>query len=166
MLSFGLIRSVVAAAALVFALPAARADEPARVAYFGLLLIDMSAGTASAAEEARREVAEVQIAETLAESGRYAFVDTAPVAAKAALYSNLAHCNGCDAALAQELGADLALTAEIQKTSNLILSISIYLRDAKTGALIGGGSADIRGNTDESWRRGVAYILKHRILKP
>ena len=26
------------------------------------------------------------------------------------------------------------------------------------------GSVDIRGNTDESWRRGAEYLLKHRIL--
>jgi hypothetical protein len=29
---------------------------------------------------------------------------------------------------------------------------------------VGGGSADIRGNTDESWTRGIDYILRNRIL--
>jgi hypothetical protein len=92
-------------------------------------------------------------------------MDVAPVAEKADLYANLAHCNGCDARLARELGAEVAITGEVQKTSNLILHISVYLRDAETGALAGGGSADIRGNTDESWRRGLDFIVKRRILR-
>lgn len=138
--------------------------EPAEVAFFGVTFLNASPEPTSAAEEARLASVEAQIAEALAGSGAYRFVETGAVAEKADLYANLAQCNGCDARLAAELGADLALTAEVQKTSNLILHITIYLRDAETGALVGGGSADIRGNTDESWRRGVSYILRNRIL--
>jgi len=141
------------------------ADLPKKAAFFGILLINTSAEETRPEEEGRRQAMEAQLVETMTASGRYAFVDTAPVAAKANLYSNLAHCNGCDAQLASELGADIAVSGEIQKTSNLILSISVYLRDAQSGELIGGGSADIRGNTDESWSRGMRYILKNRILK-
>lgn len=158
-----ILAALVAALAIV---PApATAAGPARVAYFGVLLIDMSLGTLTPAEEARRAAVEARIEEALAGSGRYVFVDTAPVARKAAHYANLADCNGCDVRLAAELGADLSLTAEIQKTSNLILHMSVYIRDATTGALVGGGSADIRGNTDTSWSRGIDYILRNRILK-
>ena len=57
------------------------------------------------------------------------------------------------------------LTAEIQKTSNLILHINVYMREAGTGRLVNGGSVDIRSNTDESWMRGMNYILKNRILR-
>ncbi len=143
------------------AVPAVAAE---RVAYFGVHFLNTSLEPTQAAEEARLAAAESQIREALAGSGRYVFVDTAPVASKARLYSNLAQCNGCDTALAAELGADLALSGEIQKTSNLILHISIYLRDAATGALVTGGSADIRGNTDRSWERGIDYLLRNRIL--
>lgn len=142
-----------------------RADEPYRIAYFGVLLLNTSPEETTPDEERRRAALEARLREGLEESGRFAFVDTAPVAKKADLYQNLAHCNGCDARLANELGADLALTGEVQKTSNLILSMSIYIRDADTGQLVGGGSADIRGNTDESWRRGIDYILRNRILR-
>ena len=41
----------------------------------------------------------------------------------------------------------------------------VALVGADVGDLVGGGSADIRGNTDESWQRGVSYILRNRILK-
>ena len=146
--------------------PTAGADEaPRTVADFGVQFLNTSPAPTTPDEERRLAALAERLREGMEESGRYAFVETAPVAEKAALYQNLAHCNGCDARLANELGADLALTGEVQKTSNLILSISIYIRDAQTGKLVGGGSADMRGNTDESWRRGIDYILRNRILK-
>ncbi|MDI4666973.1 DUF3280 domain-containing protein [Xanthobacter autotrophicus] len=32
--------------------------------------------------------------------------------------------------------------------------------------MVRGGQVDIRGNTDESWLRGVRYLMKNRILAP
>lgn len=146
-------------------LPAGAGEAPRTVADFGVVFLNTSPEATTPEEERRLAALEQRLHEGLEESGRYAFVDTAPVAEKADLYKNLAQCNGCDARLAKELGAEVALSAEVQKTSNLILSMSVYIRDAETGALVGGGSADIRGNTDESWRRGIDYILRNRILR-
>lgn len=150
---------------LLLAAAPAHADEPKKVAFWGILLIDTSLGEVTDEERARLKAMEEDLVRRLTESGRYVFIDTSPVAKKANLYANLAHCNGCDAQLAQELGADIALSGEVQKTSNLILSTSIYIRDAATGELIGGGSADMRGNTDDSWARAIRYIVKNRILR-
>lgn len=153
-------------AGLALTAPGLASAAPAEAAYFGFNLINTSQEPVDDAERARLAQVEARLREGLTEAGRYAFVDVAPVAKKAGLYENLAHCNGCDAALAAELGADVAITAEVQKTSNLILHMSVYIRDAATGDLVGGGSADIRGNTDETWLRAVNYILRNRILKP
>jgi hypothetical protein len=150
---------------LAAAAPAAAAEPPRRAAFFGVHFVDTSDGGDLADEMARVAMVEGRLREALEGSGRYAFVDVAPVAKKAGLYENIAQCNGCDARLAEELGADVALTAEVQKTSNLILHMTVYLREAGTGTLVGGGSADIRGNTDETWMRAVDYILKNRVLK-
>jgi hypothetical protein len=54
----------------------------------------------------------------------------------------------------------------VQKVSNLILSLNIYLRDARTGRLVTSMSADFRGNTDESWQRTASYLLRNRLLAP
>lgn len=158
-------RLLAAMLALLTLVSAAAAEPPKKVAFFGVLLIDTSPGETSADEERRRAAMEARIVEAMTDSGGYVFVDTAPVAEKMNLYSNLSHCNGCDVRLASEIGAEIAMSGEVQKTSNLILSISLYMRDAVTGDLIGGGSADMRGNNDESWARGVDYILRNRILK-
>jgi hypothetical protein len=140
--------------------------QPVRAAFFGVTVIDMSLGGDQTAESRRALMVAERLAALLEGSGRYAFVDVDPVMGDAARYANLAHCNGCDAAFARRLGADVAITGEVQKTSELILHMTIYVRDAATGALIGGGSADMRGNTDESWRRGVDFIVNRRILAP
>ena len=145
--------------------PLAHGAEPARtIAFFGVTFLNTSPEGTTPDETRRLGALEARLRAALADSGRYAFVDTGPVAEKAGRIANLAQCNGCDARLAAELGADLALTGVVQKTSNLIISISVYVRDAETGALVGGGSADIRGNTDEAWARGIDYILRNRLL--
>src|SRR5205085_3953182 len=83
----------------------------------------------------------------LTASGHYVPVDISPVAEEARR-SNLQACGGCDAKLAARAGAELAVTGTVQKISNLILNMSIYVRDAD-GRLVKQMSADFRGNTDE-----------------
>jgi hypothetical protein len=43
----------------------------------------------------------------------------------------------------------------VQKVSNLILNINVYMEDAESGKMKFARSIEIRGNTDESWRRGT-----------
>ena len=68
--------------------------------------------------------------------------------------------------MARELGADLAVTGFVQKVSNLILNINVIIRDARDGQALRGGSVDIRGNTDESWGRGISYLVRNRLFDP
>jgi hypothetical protein len=68
--------------------------------------------------------------------------------------------------LAQQLDADLEITGVVQKVSNLILNISVYLRDVHTGHLVAQANADMRGNTDESWSRATRYLIRERLLAP
>src|SRR5581483_10588616 len=106
-----------------------------------------------------------QLRRELAESGKFQILDIAPVNV-AAHQSNLQACGGCDVKLAQQLGADLEITGVVQKVSNVILNISVYLRDAHTGQLLARAGADMRGNTDESWARATRYLVRERLLAP
>ena len=150
--------------AMIAAFAGTAAADEARAAFFGLVFIDTSLSASQEEEERRLAMVEARLLEALSENG-YDFVDIAPVAERVDRYANIAQCNGCDTTLAAELGADVAVTGEVHKVSNLILSISIYLRDAETKQLVNGGSTDIRGNTDETWMRGVNWLLKNRLLK-
>ena len=101
----------------------------------------------------------------LAESGRFAVIDIAPVA-KEARGSNLQACGGCDTKLAQQVGAELAVTGMVFKISNLILNMTIFVRDSKTGHNVAVAQADLRGDTDESWRRTLDWLVRNRLLDP
>ena len=67
--------------------------------------------------------------------------------------------------MAQKLNAGLVLVGEVQKVSNLILSMNLVMRDVETGRMVRGQSVDIRSNTDDSWLRGIRYILKYNFFK-
>ena len=94
----------------------------------------------------------------------FEIVGIAPVAEKAK-NSNLQSCGFCDSAMARELGAEVAVTGTVQKVSNLILNVNLYVRNAATNKYEMVGSVDIRGNTDDSWFRGIKYLVKNRLFK-
>ena len=130
------------------------------------LIVDLALrGRARADEQERLARASDQLRELLRGSCRFSLVDLTPIASEAQA-SNLQACGGCDMRLARRLGAELAITGTIQKVSNLILNMNIYVRDASTGATIAAMSADMRGNTDESWSRTLNWLVRNRLLAP
>jgi len=150
-------------AVILASLPAA-AEAPPRIAVFDFALIDTSPAPPTAQEQDRIAALGGQLRAALARSGRYTVVDIAPARATLA-QTDLLHCNGCERDIAQSLGAGLAAVGWVQKVSNLILNINLVIEDA-SGHRLRAGSVDIRGNTDESWRRGLDYLLEERILPP
>jgi len=105
-----------------------------------------------------------QLRQLLRDSGRFSLVDITPIT-REALASNLQACGGCDIQLARRIGAELAITGTVQKVSNLILNMNIYVRDASSGATIAAMSADMRGNTDETWST-LDWLVRNRLLAP
>lgn len=155
-------------AALLVAAPvgAAIAQEPIQVAVFDFELIDTSlegemVGPQSA-ETARLQALGEQLREAFEKDPRYEVVDMAPVMERARA-QNLQACGGCDRHLAEEVSADWAVTGTVQKVSNLILNINLYIRDVESGESVQVMSADIRGNTDESWQRGLSWLVRNRL---
>ena len=109
-------------------------------------------------EQARLAHLNAQLRTLLAQSGRYQPVNMAPVEAEERR-SNLQACGGCELAMAQKIGADVAVTGLVQKVSNLILNINVAIRDVATGRVLQAQSVDIRGNTDETWSRGLNFLI-------
>lgn len=142
------------------------AAEPQRVAFFGFALINSSLEPTSAAESARLEMLNGLFRDKLTASGKYQIVEVpAPALQKLADGPEIRNCNGCEQDAAREAGADLSAWGTVQKVSNLILNINIYLTDVDSGEPYFVRSVDIRGNTDESWRRGLDYMLRNYFLK-
>jgi hypothetical protein len=78
---------------------------------------------------------------------------------------NLRDCNGCELDIGRALKADRVLLGWVQKVSNLILNINIRVEDVATGAVVLQKSVDIRGNTDDSWRRGLDALVSDMVEK-
>jgi len=162
--------AVLAFCALAFPPPAgAAADGKTRLAAFGFELYDTSlegeVRGENAAEQQRLAAIGDQFRRLLAESGRYEVLDLAPVRGEIEAAGTFRGCNGCDVRIARALGAEVAMTGVVQKVSNLILNINIYMRDVASGKTLQAMSADIRGNTDQSWSHGVSWLVRNRLLK-
>ena len=137
------------------------------VAVFDFELIDTSLEGAirGARPDEQERLARLsdQLRQILRDSGRFSLVDITPIASEA-LASNLQACGGCDMHLARRIGAELAITGTVQKVSNLILNMNI--RDVSSGATTAAMSADMRGNTDETWSRTLDWLVRNRLLAP
>jgi len=119
----------------------------------------------TAAERARIGLVESVFKTKLEASGRYTFVSIpAEAAAKITAGSEVGACGGCELKYGKQLGADYAAWIVIQKVSDLILNINVYMADVATGKLAFVHSVDIRGDTDESWTRGVTYLVKNYLV--
>lgn len=114
-------------------------------------------------QEARLAMASQRLREALIRNELYDVIDSAPVArliSTEAARQSLLRCNGCELDIARKAGADRILLAWVQKTSNLILNMNIEVRDAKTGQVVLARSVDLRGNTDQSWQRGIDFMVR------
>nr|WP_159966620.1 DUF3280 domain-containing protein [Profundibacterium mesophilum] len=138
------------------------------VAFLGITFLDTSTEGAyfgARADEAERVMLLEETARARFEKEGFTLLDTAPVAQTLEATVNPANCYGCELRMGQTLGADYVLVGEVQKVSNLILSMNLVLRETRTGDMVRGRSVDIRSNTDESWLRGVRYILKNHFFE-
>jgi hypothetical protein len=145
----------------------ARAEVRAAVFDFELVDTSLEGSVSGSREDEARRLGAVsdKLRELLAAAG-VAAADLAPVRDRLQRASPLRTCNGCELDLARQLGTDLVVTGVVQKVSNLILSFNVVIRDARTGAVVRTGSTDIRGNTEETWLRGLSYLVRNRLLDP
>ncbi len=139
------------------------------IAILDFELVDDQRELAPATSEYQRlAVIREQLQQAFAAKQLYRVVDTSPaqaLIAQSQSRSALRDCNGCELDIAQALQADRVLLGWVQKVSNLILNINIQIEDATTGAVLLNKSVDLRGNTEESWRRGVAALVTSMVEK-
>jgi hypothetical protein len=161
------------AAAIAFALmpplgATAAADDSGlpRVAFFGFQLINTSLEPTTPIEDGRVKMLDDLFQEKLDQSGRFKIVPIpSDTQQRIAAGPEISGCNGCERDYAKSIGANWAAWGTVQKVSNLILNINVYMEDAASGKLEFVKSVDIRGNTDESWRHGLDYMLRHYLFE-
>ena len=146
---------------------------PIKIAVFTFELEDFSpagkqGGTAqpvASTDEALVQATE-EAKKQLLESGRYSLVDTAGADLGAAAPQGLRNCKGCEAAIAEELGADQALFGVVTKISMMEYVVKFQVTDAREGELVASFTTGLRMGADYSWSRGVRSLMKNQMLKP
>jgi hypothetical protein len=142
---------------------AATAQAATKAVIFPVELIDASLeGELSGprADEADRLIlATAELRRLAAREPGYEVLDLSRIKPELDSAAPLYKCNGCETGLARKLGADVAVTATVRKISNLVLVFDIQVRNVASGNLTRAYRVELRGNTDESWLRGVRWLV-------
>jgi hypothetical protein len=139
------------------------AAAPPKAAVFDFQFSNLSPVPGDAADTARLKRVSAELRELLEKKGLFVVVSTAPVRDEVAKSPDLRRCNGCADDLARRLGAEVAITGEIQKVSNLILNLNVYVKPLAGNAPEKAYSVDMRGDTDESFDRGIRFLVENNM---
>lgn len=145
----------------------ARADAPVRIAVLATYFQNDHAAWVPTTDAELRRLTDTAntFQQELQASGSYDFTAVTPslrdVIDKG---QQLGACAGCEVAYGKELGVEQVAWIEVQKISELILNINVYIADVNSGQMVFGKSVDLRGNTDESWHHAITYLVKNYLL--
>ena len=144
-----------------------RATAPPTLAFLGTHFQNDNAGLepTTTSEEVRLVRTGAEFTQLLAGSGRFKIVPTTEdIEKKIAAGQQVGECSGCEIDYGRALGADLVAWMRVQKVSNLILNMNVYIADVRSGRMLLTKSVDLRGNTDDSWSRSLRYLVKNSVL--
>ena len=159
------LRTVLAASA---AATPAIAPAPTQIAVFDFELEDMSAagspGSVPTPDAGYLADVTKGVRDLLAQSGRYHLVEADGANAEAVRKHNLRDCDGCDAPIARELGADQSLVGVVRRVSRTEYVVRFQIRDSKMGAVVSKGDSGLRMGANYSWSRGAVRLVRDRVL--
>jgi Protein of unknown function (DUF2380) len=162
--------SVVLATAAVLQSSGAAEPAPVKIAIFDFELDDRSAAgglvglDAIDAENLKKATEEAR--QRLAASSRYVVVDTGPAANEMTLAGGIQRCNGCEAPLANKLGADQSMIGIFARVSRTEYTLQIAVRDTKSGVILSNAFSGLRMGANYAWPRAVASLIDNKILSP
>lgn len=156
-------------AAGTLATPAAETGAaPVKIAVFDLEFEDFSAAAGIAGDPARDlmylDRATAAVRRTLDGSPHFELVDVAAATEPAAKDRTLRDCNGCEAAIARELGADQSFVGVVKRISRTEYTVRFVLRDTRTGKPLLVRQA-FRMGADHSWDRGASALVTAALIK-
>ena len=155
-------------AALLAAFSAA-ASAPVKLAIFQFEFEDMSAAASASAiaPSDSQYLAEVtnSVRDLFQKSGRYSLVDVGGADAAEVTAGTLRKCDGCDAGIARQLGAEQSFVGVVKRITRTEYTVRYQIRDAGTGAVLSSADSGLRMGADYSWSRGAVRLIKDRLLE-
>lgn len=132
---------------------AATGDPVKSVALLNVQFLNDHADLEPTTDAERRRLAAIEalFKARLAASGRYTFVSIPDdTGAKMAAGPEIGACGGCEFDYGKQLGANSVAWIVVQKVSDLILNLNVYMADVAARRVSFVHSVDIRGDTDKS----------------
>ena len=161
-----ILTSSAAALALLLSV-GAKADPVTTVAFLGVQFLNDHEGDEPTTDAERARLAAIAsvFQQKLEASGHYRFIGV-PDATRSQIAEGpvIGSCGGCEFRYGADAKSDRVAWLVVQKVSNLILNLNVYVGDVPAHKLTFVHSVDIRGNTDESWTRGISYLVKNYVL--
>jgi hypothetical protein len=155
--------------AACFPVLAADAEKPSpvKIAVFDFELEDVSPASSlvgkTTGNPAVMGIVSSEARRVLAQSGRYSLIDVSKVDAKPATEKSLRNCDGCEADIALQLGAEQSLIGVVKRVTQTDYYVLIQIRDARTGKILNEQEANFAG-ADDGWASGVRMLIKHQVL--
>jgi hypothetical protein len=148
---------------------AADADKSSavKIAVFDFELEDVSPASSllgkTTSNAATMEKVSSEARRVLAQSGRYSLIDVSRVDAKPVTEKSLRNCDGCEAGIALQLGAEQSLVGVVRRVTQTDYYVLIQIREARTGKILNQQEANFAGG-DDGWASGVRMLIKHQVL--
>ena len=147
--------------------PTAGKAAPIKIAIFDFELEDVSpaASQPGAAGDTAAIMQKVtsEARRLMVQSGRYTLVDVSKSDAKPVVEKTLRECDGCEAGIGLQLGADQAMIGVVRRATMTDYYVFIEISDCHTGKVINQQAVNFAGGAD-GWASGVGMVLRHTVL--
>jgi hypothetical protein len=138
-----------------------------KLAVFDFELEDASPAAALLGQTANNELIMEKVSgaaqRMLAESGRFLLVDVSQADAAPVRAHSLRYCEGCEAGIALQAGAEQALIGVVKRVTQTDYYVQVQISDAQTGKVLDRQEANFAGGPD-GWASGVRMLIKHQVL--
>jgi hypothetical protein len=161
-----MIRHVLAMLGMIIAAISASHAGP-RTAIFPFELIDVSLSGQyigpDAAETQRLALITDELRKLVTRDADYEVIDLSGLADDIVKAAPIHKCGGCEVGLARQAGASLVIAGTVRKVSNLVLEVHLFVTDVANGKPTKVHRVELRGNTDETWLRGVRRVVGNHL---
>lgn len=99
----------------------------------------------------------------LLQSGRYTLVDVSKSNARPVIDKSLRDCDGCEAGIALQLGAEQAMVGVVRRITMTDYYVMFQISDCRTGKVLDQQVANFAGG-DDGWASGVGMLIRHTVL--
>jgi hypothetical protein len=139
-----------------------------KLAVFEFELDDVSAAGSAAAGDTASKMTRMHAVtdaarRVLAQSGRYRLIDPSGSDAQAVRDQSLRNCDGCDAGIARQLGAERSLIGVVTRVAQTEYYVFVRITDTSTGQVVNQEAAFFTG-ADDAWASGVTMLITHQVL--